>query len=192
MKVRALAAHAQRFVMAAILCAFVSGADMESPRHRHAAILARIMSYELTLEERAGESVGIAIVYRPGDAVSKTNADDWQRAFQELAPINVKGRPLVADLVPSEPSELHAAIGKGADVLLVTEGLDTELSTIARVARARHVLTAADSPSYVQTDLTVCVNDENGKTKITINLGAANLEHVQFGSRLLALATLIR
>jgi YfiR/HmsC-like len=189
---RSRTARAQHFIVAAVLGVLVSAAHAESPRYRQAAILARVLSYELTLEERAGDSVGVAIVYRPGDPVSKANADDWLRGFQQIAPINVKSRPLVADMVTSEPGDLLAAIDKGADVLLVTDGLDAETAAIARLARSRRVLTAADLPSYVQTDLTVCVADENGKAKITINLSTASLEHVQFGSRLLALATLIR
>jgi hypothetical protein len=191
----AISSTAARFLhpfFAVILCSFVSAAQIDAPKSRHTAILARILSYELTLEERAGDSVGVAVVYRAGDPQSRANADEWLRAFQEIGPINVKNRPLGVEVVPSEPSELHAAIGRGADVLLVANGLDEEVSTIARVARARHVLTATDSQSYVQTDLTVCVSEENRKTKITINLDMARLEHVQFSSRLLALATLIR
>jgi hypothetical protein len=192
MKARSRAAQVLHVVTAATLGIFVSGAQMESPKHRLAAILARVLSYELTLEERAGETVGVAIVYRPDDAVSRSNADDWHRAFQELAPVNVKNRPLVVDMVPYEPSNVHAAITKGADVLFVTQGLDDETSTIARIARARRVLTAGDLLDYVQSNISVCVSEESGKTKITINLSAANLERVQFSSRLLALATLIR
>jgi hypothetical protein len=181
-----------QLVLAVVHCPFVSAAQIESPRSRQAAILARILSYELTLEERAGDSVGVAVVYRSGDLQSRANADEWLQAFQEIGPINVKGRPLVVELVPSQPCELYAVVGKGADVLLAASGLDEEISDIARVARARRVLTVTDSPSYVQTDVTVCVSEEHGKSKITINLGMANLEHVQFSSRLLTLATLIR
>ena len=188
----ARAARLQKIAIAAIFCTFFGATQTESPKYRHAAILARILSYELTLEERMGESVGIAIVYRPGDAVSTANADDWLHAFQELAPINVKGRPLVTNTVPLDPKDLQAAIDRGADVLLVTDGLGGETSTIARFARARRILTVGDSPEYVHSDLTVCVSEEQGKAKIVINLNAANLERIKFGSRLLALATLIR
>ena len=43
---------------------------------RDASVIARVLSYELTLEERAGDSVGIGIVYRSDDPVSAGNADD--------------------------------------------------------------------------------------------------------------------
>ena len=159
---------------------------------RHASVIARVLSYELTLEERVGDSVGIGIVYRPGDPVSAGNADDWVRAFQDLAYVNVKGRPLVFDKVSSAQTDLYAAIDKGVDVLLVTDGLDAESSTIARIARSRHILTAGSSPDYVQRDLTLCVAEESDKTTILINLRSAEAERIRFSSRLLALATFIR
>jgi hypothetical protein len=83
-------------------------------------------------------------------------------------------------------------IDRGADVLLVADGLSSEVPSIAQVARSRRVLTAANSVSYVQKDLTLCVTDEGEKTRIFINLNAANSERIRFGSRLLALATIIR
>ena len=179
-------------LMVAILCLLGMGAQDNPLKNRHAAILARVLSYELTLEERAGDSLGIAIVYDASNPGSIANADDWFRAFQDLVFVNVKGRPLVIDKVPYSPGDLSAAIDRGADMLLVTDGLGAETSDIARIARARRVLTAGDSPDYVQTDLTVCVSQEYDKTRITINLKAADLERIRFSSRLLALATIIR
>ena len=167
------------------------GAGGES-KSRHAAIMARVLSYELTLDERAGDSVEIGIVYRDGDATSRANADEWLRALQELAPINVTNRPLRASKIPYGMNELKAALDRGVDVLLVTEGLASEANGIAQLARARHVLTAGNSPSFVQTDLTLCVTDVAEKTKILVNLNEANLEQIKFSSRLLALATIIR
>jgi YfiR/HmsC-like len=181
-----------RVVTLALFVALLSGARNEPSKSRHAAIVARVLGYELTLEERAGNSVEIAVVYRADDATSEANADDWLYALHELLPVNVKNRPLLASKVPYGINELKAAIDGGADMLLVADGLQAETPWIAKVARSRHVLTAGDSPAYVQQGLTLCVTEEAGKTKILINLNAANAEGVRFGSRLLALASLIR
>jgi hypothetical protein len=75
---------------------------------------------------------------------------------------------------------------------LVTDGLAEETSTIARLARARRVLTAGSSPDYVQKDLPLSVSQDNDKTKILINLRSAEQERIRFSNRLLALATIIR
>lgn len=192
MQLRARPAPVHHLVIAAILCVFVMGAQGDTLKGRHAAILARILSYELTLEERVGDSLGIAIVCRLDDDESTNDADEWLRAFRDLAYVNVKGRPLVADKVGASASDVNAAIDKGADLLLVTEGLDAETSTIARIARSRRVLTASGAPAYVRADLTIAVIEENDKTKILINLKSADQERIRFSSRLLALATIIR
>jgi hypothetical protein len=177
-----------------VLCAalLVGGAPSESVKGRHAAILARVLSYELTLEERAGDSVQVAVVYRRDDAISEANADEWLRGLAALGSVNVKDRPILSIKVPYLMNELNAAIDKGADMLLVAEGLDTETPVIAQLARSRRVLTAGNSPSYVHRDLTLCVAEEGDKTRIFINLNAAQLERIRFSSRLLNLAVVIR
>jgi hypothetical protein len=182
----------KRLAGTALLAVLLTGARTESSKSQHAAILARVLSYELTLEERAGNSVDVAVVYRRDDPTSEANADDWVLALTDLLPVKVKNRPLLTSKVPYGTSELNAAIDKGADVLLAAEGLNAEVPLIAQLARSRHVLTAGNSPAYVQSDLTLCVTDEGAKTKILVNLNAANQEQIRFGSRLLALATLIR
>jgi YfiR/HmsC-like len=182
----------RHFIGVALLATLLSGAHTEAPKSRHAAIVARVLSYELTLDERAGQSVEVAVVYRRDDAASESNADEWVQGFAEIAPVKVKDRQLSSVKVPYGMSDLNAAIDRGADVLLVAEGLDSEASSIAQLARSRRVLTAGNSVSYVQKDLTLCVTEEGDKTRIFINLNAAQSERIRFGSRLLALATIIR
>jgi hypothetical protein len=182
----------RHFLAVTLLAVLVTGAHPESSKARHASILARVLSYELTLEERAGDSVEIAVVYRSDVPTSEANADDWLLALAELTGVKVKGRSLSSIKVPYGISELNAAIDRGADVLLVTDGLDAEAPAIAQLARSRHILTAANSISAVQKDLTLCITSEGEKTRIFVNLNSAQSEGIRFGSRLLALVTIIR
>jgi hypothetical protein len=182
----------RRLPLVALLSLVLIAASEGSTKARHAAVLARVLSYELSLEERAGASVEIAIIYRPGDAASEANANEWMTALQGILPVNVVNRPLAASKVPFGTSEISAAIDRGADVLLAADGLDAELPSIAQIARSRHVLTAGNSPSYVQQNLTLCVIEKEDKTKILVNLTEASAEQIRFSSRLLALAVLIR
>jgi hypothetical protein len=193
MRAPALRSHLQHFVGIVLFAALLGGGmPTESLKGRHAAILARVLSYELTLEERAGDSVQVAVVYRRDDAVSEANADEWLQGLTVLGSVNVKDRPILAVKVPYLMNELNAIIDKGADVLLVADGLDTETPVIAQLARSRRVLTAGNAVSYVQKDLTLCVADEGDKMRIYVNLNAAQLERIRFSSRLLALAVVIR
>lgn len=181
----------RRAVSLTLMVALLSAASGESSKQRTASILARVLSYELTLEDRVGESVGIAIVYQRENEASSTSADEWLKGFAELSTVKIKSKPLVALKVPYDTGELSAAIDRGVDVLWVASGLGAETPTIARLARSKRVLTASSATAYAQTDLTLCLTEEE-KPKIFINLNAARLEGIQFSSRLLSLATLIR
>ena len=72
-------------LVVALFGAAPSSFAAETSKQRHAAILARALSYELTLEQRAGPSVGIAVVYDPGNAASEANADEWLYAVKGLS-----------------------------------------------------------------------------------------------------------
>jgi len=181
-----------RAVSLVLIVGLLTGLSKESSKKRQVNILARVLSYELTLEERMGDRVGIAVVYRRDDPVSEASADDWMGGLAELASVKIKDRPVFAVKVPYEASQLNSAIDRGADVLLVAAGLTGEAAAIAQVARPRHVLTVGNSVPDIQTYLTVCVTDEGDKPRIFINLNAARLEGIRFSSRLLGLATLIR
>jgi hypothetical protein len=171
----------------------LTAAQPEAPKTREAAVLARVLSYELTLEERAGDAVGIAVVYKPGNAASEANAEAWYQAFVALSATRIKGRPFFAVKVAHESQALAAAIDRdGVDVLLASSGLGGDLDSLTTLARSKHVLSAADTADYLKTSLTVCVTQEDDKPKIYINLKNAELERIRFSSNLLRLTTLVR
>lgn len=181
-----------------VLCAGVAwcclgAATAEPAKAREAAVLARVLSYELTLDERAGDAVGIAIVYKAGNAASEANADAWFQAFVGLGALRIKGRRFFAIKLAHEPIALAAAVEKeGIDVILASRGLEVELDSIARLARSRRVLTAADSVEYLKRNSTVCVVQEGDKPKIYISLNNAEQEGIRFSSNLLKLTTIVR
>jgi hypothetical protein len=171
----------------------LTAAQPEAPKTREAAVLARVLSYELTLEERAGDAVGIAVVYKPGDVASEANAEAWYQALVALGSTRIKGRPFFALKIAQDPQALAAAINRdGVDVLLASSGLGGDLDGLATLARSQHVLSVADTTEYLKTSLTVCVTQEAAKPKIYINLKNAELEHIRFSSNLLRLTTLVR
>ena len=180
-------------LLACLLASLWLCGPARASKARNAAILARVLSFELTLEERAGASVVVAVVYKRGDPRSEANADEWLDALKSLSSVHIKDRPFSAIKVPYASADLIAAIDRGgADVLLVADGLTAELNAIAQLARSRHVLTASNGVADVASALTLCVTEEGDKTKIVVNLNAARLEGIRFSSNLLKLATIVR
>jgi hypothetical protein len=181
---------AQRLLAAALAIATSAAAD--GGKTREAAVLARVLSYELTLEDRAGEAVGVAVVYKKGDLASEANADEWSKALNELSSVKIKERRFFTVKVAYEPNSLAAAIDNdGVDMLLAADGLGAEAASIAKLARSKHVLTAGNSVEYVDQAFTLCVTEEAGKPKIFVNLNVALLEGIRFSSNLLKLVTLV-
>ena len=169
--------------------AFAADAGVEL----HATILARVLSNELTLEERAGDDIGIAVVYRPGDGVSETSAGEWMKALDALSSVRIKAKRVFAIRVPNDPEQLARAVEKsGIDVVLAAEGLGSETNTLASFARSHHILSIGSNTSYVERDLTLCVYEENERTRIFINLTNASSEGIRFSSNVLKLAKLVR
>jgi len=183
---------ARRYLFAALFASCLLSGPAHASKSRNAAILARVLSFELSLDERVGASVGVAVIYKRGDPRSEANADEWLEALRGLSSVRIKDRLFSAAKVAYGGAELAAAIDGGADVLLVADGLNAELDAIAQLARSRKVLTASNAVTNVARVLTLCVTEEGDKIKIVINLNNAHLEGIRFSSQLLKLATIIR
>jgi hypothetical protein len=183
-----------RLFGAALFLSLLTGPGAVAAKTRNAAILARVLSFELTLDERVGASVGIAVLYKRGDKVSEANADDWFQSLSALSSVKIKNRLFFAVKTPYSANDLMNAIDvKGVDVLLISDGLTGETDEIVRLARAKHILTASnDVTSVEKKNVTLCVMEQADKTKIIINLNAAQQEGIRFSSNLLKLATIIR
>lgn len=170
-----------------------TAAAADSSKKRHGAILARILSYELTLDARAGSRVGIAVVYKRGDPRSERNAADWMAAFSQLSGLKIQDKPFFAIKVASAPNELLSSIDKeGVDMLLVADGLEAEAEGLSALARSKQVLTASNDAAHVHRNFTVCVTEEQDKLKIVVNLTVAQSEKIRFSSQLLKLAKILR
>jgi hypothetical protein len=165
----------------------------EPSKKQYAAIMARALSYELTLDERAGSAVAIAVIYKSGDAESEASAENWLQAFRGMSALKIKDKPFSAMKLAHDNKELSSTIDKaGIDVLLAADGAQSEAETLTRLSRTKRLLTMSDDPAAVQKDMTLCVTEQDGKPKVIINLKVAELERIRFSSNLLKVAKLIR
>jgi hypothetical protein len=166
----------------------------DTTKSRSGAIFARVLSYELTLDQRVGENIGVVIVYKKGERASQAIADEWHRALSELSSVKIKNRSLFALTAAYDAAMLGRLIEeRGADVLLASDGLSTEeMLGLRRLAQTNRLLSAANSVEQVDRYMTLCVTESDGKPEIVINLETARLEGISFSSKLLHLARVIR
>jgi hypothetical protein len=156
--------------------------------------LKRAFSYENSLKQRAGDTVVLAVLYKSGNSGSEAAADAWAKAFKPADGEKIQGLPFqVIRHAYDSVDKLKAVVGeKGVDILVVCEGLESDVANIKDFSREKKVLTVGTKEPLVQRGLAIGVFVEGEKHTIVVNLPAASAEGITFSSDLLRLARLIR
>lgn len=178
----------------ALTLGLYGSAGAQVPPEKQAVILARAISYDKELRSRAGSSLVIAVLYKPGAADSESTAAEVLRAFKSMEGIKVQELPLsVVKLPYSGKDALKSAIAaQGIDALYCCPSLDAELSAIREISHQAHVLTLASRQAFIQAGLSIGVFSSDGKPMIMVNLAASREEGAVLATELLRLATVIR
>lgn len=162
------------------------------PASRRAMIFGRMLAYDGNLKTRAGDSVVLAIVHKPGDGTSEADATEMFAAFKALEQVKLADLPFRVVRVPFGGG-LEAKIGEtGADALYVCAGLTGDLDNLKGVSHRKKVLTLSSDPTAVQAGLSVAVYAKDDKSAILLNLPASKSEGAAFGGDVLRLAEVIR
>lgn len=183
-----------RYIVLALVIWLPRVAQAQVPPEKQAVILARALAYDDNLKNRAGDSLVVAVVFKPGQAPSESAADAIFKAFKALEGVKVRDLPLkTVKLAYSGKDALHSAIvGQGIDALYVCAGVDGDQAAIKEVSHRDHVLTIASREDWLQSGLALGVFTVDGKTTISVNLPASKEEGAAFSSELLRLAHVIR
>ena len=159
---------------------------------QRAAILARALSYEQTLADRAGKTVDLLLIH---DASSGTRSEalEWWTAFEALSGVRVDGRPLRAQIATLN-DDLPEIFSRGVvDVAIACGDVSDDLvSTVSTLTRGTRTLSVATRRKQVEDGLTLGVIKESEKVRILVNLRAAEREGVRFSAKLLKLAEILR
>jgi hypothetical protein len=162
-----------------------------TPTQRKAAVLARALSYERTLAERAGSTVDIMMVHAGGAGLDE--AQGWTSAFGSLSAVKVAGKKLATHTAVIGP-EMTGALASGEIDVIITCGdiAAVLVEEVGSVTARNKVLSVGTRRSQVEQALTFGVVEEGGKLQMLVNLRAAKREGVRFSSKLLKLAEVIR
>jgi len=186
-----------RLLLASLLVPLLlagSAAGAELPPRQKALVLLRVLAYDRALKARAGATVGVGVVFRPGNATSEEDRDRLVDELQEIArravaaglPIRVVALPFV------EGAPLSQRLRElGVVALFACDGLEGEAATLARVAREGKVLTFSASRRMVEEGLAVAIVDRGDRAGLVVNQGAAAAQGADLDSALLALAELV-
>jgi hypothetical protein len=181
--------------LALVVCLLprLAHADQVSP-DKQAVILARALAYDDNLRGRAGDSLVVAVIYKPGQGGSEGAADSMVRAFKALEGVKVQNLPLrVVKLAYGGKDALHGAVSsQGIDAVYVCPGLEPDQGGIRDESRRDHIITIAAREDQLNAGLSLGVFMFDGKTTITVNLPSSKEEGAAFSSELLRLARVIR
>ena len=153
----------------------------------------RVLAYDKQLSQRIGDAARIVVVYGKGD---DAESQRWAAAFGKTTKLKIDGRPVVltmhafesADALDRVMRDLHPA------ALVVCDGLARKIATpdLAKLSRARHVLTFTTRESEVVRGLGVGVVPGAERDEIVVNLHAVAAEGVKFDAGLLQLARTVQ
>jgi len=158
---------------------------------RLSPVIARALSYERTLSNRAEGSLDILIVHAANNAASQGEAAAFSRGLAALSRSTVQGLPMRASVVPYSPSAIEAGAAEGVDVVVICSGLDSSLSALTAATRRRRLLTVGVERRHAVAATTLAVLIEDGRAKIIVNLAHARAEGVELSSQLLRLAEVL-
>jgi hypothetical protein len=177
-----------------IVCALPRVAAAQVSPDKQAVILARALAYDDNLRNRAGDSLVVAVVFKPGQPGSEAAADAMLRAFKAIEGVKVRELPMRTLKLPYGGKDpLHGTISsQGVDALYLCAGLEADQAAIKDVSHRDHVLTIASREESLESGFSLGVFMVDGKTTITINLPASKEEGAAFSSELLRLARVIR
>jgi len=163
------------------------------PSARFAAILGRLLTYDSSLQSRAGRVVGIGLLYKGGDIRSLAEANEVFEQIRALEggktlELPVKTYKLAFD---GEAALEKAAATYSLIVFVVTGSMTDQTDIVRRVSARRKILTVGNDAIHARRGLSVAIYVSEGKSKILVNLSASKREGTAFDSALLGMCEII-
>ena len=157
-----------------------------------AQITARILPFERGFQGRAQGGVSVVIAEKRGNADSLAAALQMKKALSDIG--NISGKPLKIQNTSFDSAKDFVAVCKarGSIVAYLTPGLGSEISQVASGLVGAPILTVAAVEDFVPSGAVLGVKVISGKPRMSINLGQAKAQNLNFPSAVLNLAKIYR
>jgi hypothetical protein len=162
------------------------------PADKQALILLRVLAYDRNLAGRAGDTVRVAVLYRPGDSASERSAAELVAAAGAVER-SVAGRPVRLISVPYSAATVERDLERtGASATFVCSGLTDDVARVAEATQKRAILSFSSEENMVHSGLAIGVVRRGERAAILVNLIAARAERADLSAELLRLAEVVR
>lgn len=170
-----------------------SAQDMPVPIDIQAPLLLKVLKYEKTLGQRAGDEIVIGVLFQKKFRDSLNARDGFVDAMDGAGLSELLGRPTRrVDVEVVNATELDAILeSEDIDILYVTPLRAASLASVVEAAAANNTLTLSGVPDYVENGVMVGVTERRGRPAILLNLATASVAGITFSSQLLKVAQLV-
>ena len=175
--------------LALVICAVTPSAHAQLGAGSESLLLLRVLAYDRNVTKRAGKTVTIAVVYKPGDSDSEQVRGQISQALSDAAKkVTVAGLPIRVQSIAATPS-LDAELGGiRAAAAYVCPGLGDSIEGISRITRTRSILSFAGNERYVSSGLSIGLVRRSSKAAIMVNLPSSKAEGAALDAALLRVA----
>lgn len=166
--------------------------DASVPAELQAELVAKLAAYDRNFPARAGDTVRVLVVVKPGDARSRLSAAAIELALSRVDRIG--GLPHQEKVVQYENAGALAKLCRTtrASVVYITPGFDDGVDDIRLSLRGVDVLSVSAVSDYVRRGIVLGFELLSGKPRISFNLEQAKLQNVNFKADALSLMKVYR
>lgn len=177
-----------------VLAALLSAPAAASVAHTQQALLMlRVLAYDRNLPARAGSGVSVMILFVQGNAASESVRESMASTLTAAGEkVTVSGLRLEVGVKAFEGAADLAKALAGVDAVYLCPGLDGAAREIARVTRARGVLSFGGGDAAVRAGIGVGFVLRDDKPAIVVNLPATRDEGADLDAALLRVAEVLR
>jgi hypothetical protein len=181
------------FLVSLIFTPTLAAQDMPIPVDLQHKLIAKIYSFDRSLQGKPGKELRIAIVYQGNLKSSLNTRTALLKETKKLAKDAICDRPVRwLELNLSAGADIKAVAARDSiDIFYICPLRAIEVGDIAAVSREFKIRTCTGIPEYIAVGLAVGLDIKGEKPQIVINLPAAKSEGADFDARLLQLARVV-
>lgn len=173
-----------------LLAARYAWADASVPVDLQVDLVRKLVRFERGFAGRVGGTVVVLIVTRPTQPASARAAAQVQEAF-ERAP-DLAGKPVKIVKHSFSTTAALRQVAEGTHLVFLTPGFEGEMAAIAQSFSGLPAITVGTDSELVAKGAVLGFELIASKPKITLNLGQARRQALDFSSELFRLANVIQ
>lgn len=182
------------FIFLIQLTFIVYSQEMEVPIDVQFPLFMKILTFDRNLKERVGDEIVLGIVYQDKFRKSLNIKDRFENYLKKSSNNKILDIPLRhVSINLGSLSKLRENLAEEkVDILYITPLRAVSVESLVSICRSAGVTSITGVPAYCESGIAVSIGSKGDSPFIIINLPGALAEGIDFSSRLLKLAKVIK